>query len=69
MRGEEFKDISFNELFFKKLREEKITGHLFLMMTRQGFREFRMKIRPALELEELIKNLGKKIHYEQVFFA
>ena len=58
LRGEEFKGISFNEGFFGRLRDEKITGRLFLMLTRQEFREFGMGIRPALELEELVKNLG-----------
>src|SRR3954451_15256275 len=68
LQGEKFDDIPFNKTFFDRLRKEKITGHLFLMLTRQEFREFGMEIRPALELEELIKNLGKNNIYEQVFF-
>ena len=59
LRNEEtLKDISFNEKFFKRLHDEEITGHLFLKLTRQEFREFEMKIRPVLELEEFVKNLG-----------
>src|SRR2546429_5944697 len=68
LRNEEkLEDIPFNKSFFKKLREEEITGHLFLKLTRQEFREFGMKIRPALELEEFVKSLGMKIklHYKQ----
>ncbi|CAB4490135.1 unnamed protein product [Rhizophagus irregularis] len=43
--------------FFTKLEEENITGHLFLKLTRQEFREFGMGLRPALELEDYIKKL------------
>ena len=69
LQGEEFKDIPFNKSFFERLREEKIIGHLFLMLIRKKFREFGMEIRPALELEELIKNLGKNNNnYGQIFF-
>jgi len=69
LQGEKFDHIHFNETFFDRLRKEKITGHLFLMLTRQEFREFGMEIRPALELEELIKNLGKNNNnYGQIFF-
>ena len=69
LQGEKFGHIHFNETFFDRLRKEKITGHLFLMLNRQEFREFGMEIRPALELEELIKNLGKNNNnYGQIFF-
>ena len=64
---EKFDYFHFNKTFFEKLCREKITGYLFLMLTRQEFREFGMEIRPALKLEELIKNLGKNNNYEQVF--
>src|SRR2546421_9800411 len=66
LRNEEtLKDIPFNETFFKRLRDEEITGRLFLKLTRQEFREFGMKIRLALELEEFVENLS--MYYEQVF--
>jgi hypothetical protein len=68
LQEEGFKDISFNKSFFERLREEKITGRLFLTLTRQEFREFGMRIRPALELEKIIKNLGMK-YYGQIFFC
>jgi hypothetical protein len=55
---EKLKEIHFDENFFERLHEEKITGYFFLKLTRQEFREFGMKIRPALKLEEFIKNLG-----------
>ena len=64
---ETLQNIPFNETFFKRLREEEITGRLFLKLTRQEFREFRMKIRPALELEEFVENLSMYYNYEQVF--
>ena len=68
LRNEEtLKDIPFNETFFKRLRDEEIAGRLFLKLTRQEFREFRMKIRPALELEEFVENLSMYNNYEQVF--
>jgi hypothetical protein len=70
LRNEEtLKDIPFDKNFFKRLRDEEITGRLFLKLTRQEFREFEMKIKPALELEEFVKNLGMKIYYEQIFSA
>src|SRR3990170_2426664 len=64
---ETLQNIPFNETFFKRLRKEEITGRLFLKLTRQEFREFRMKIRPALELEEFVENLSMYYNYEQVF--
>ena len=64
---ETLQNIPFNETFFKRLREEEITGRLFLKLTRQEFREFGMKIRPALELEEFVENLSMYYNYEQVF--
>ena len=58
LRGDEkLRDIELGYNFFAKLNDEKITGHLFLKLTRQEFREFGMKIRPALELEDYIKEL------------
>ena len=60
-RDEKLRDIELGDKFFTKLNDEKITGHLFLKLTRQEFREFGMKIRPALELEEFVKSLGMKI--------
>ncbi|GBC05738.1 hypothetical protein RclHR1_00640026 [Rhizophagus clarus] len=68
LRNEEtLKEIHFNKTFFKRLYDEEIMGHLFLKLTRQEFREFRMKIRPALELEEFVENLSMYNNYEQVF--
>src|SRR2546423_552341 len=46
-----FKDLGLDDSFFTRLDKEKITGHLFLKLTRQEFREFGMEISPALELE------------------
>ena len=70
LQKEKFDYFYFNKTFFEKLCREKITNYLFLMLTRQEFREFGMEIRPALELEELIKNLGKNNNnnYGQIFF-
>jgi hypothetical protein len=56
LRGDSKLQIEVDDLF-TKLEEEKITGHLFLKLTRQEFREFGMKLRPALELEDYIKEL------------
>ena len=47
----ELSHIELGDGFFTRLERENITGHLFLKLTRQEFREFGMKIRPALELE------------------
>ncbi|GES84385.1 hypothetical protein GLOIN_2v1482674 [Rhizophagus clarus] len=56
LRGDSKLQIEVGDLF-TKLEEEKITSHLFLKLTRQEFREFGMKLRPALELEDYIKEL------------
>src|ERR1700753_2103920 len=65
LRNEEtLKDIPFNETsFFKRLRDEEITGRLFLKLTRQEFRELGMKIGPALELEEFVEKLSMNNNY------
>ena len=52
-----FESLKLDNNFFTKLRDEQITGHLFLKLTRQEFREFGMELRPALELEDYIKKL------------
>ncbi|PKB95480.1 hypothetical protein RhiirA5_507286 [Rhizophagus irregularis] len=57
---QEDSELSYIELgdgFFMRLERKNITGHLFLKLTRQEFREFEMGCRPALELEDYIKNL------------
>src|SRR5438034_2695461 len=51
-RDEKLRDIELGDKFFTKLNDEKITGHLFLKLTRQEFREFG-------ELEDYIKELGE----------
>ncbi|RIA91122.1 hypothetical protein C1645_822518 [Glomus cerebriforme] len=58
LRGDsELSHIELGDGFFTRLEEENITGHLFLKLTRQEFREFGMGLRPALELEDYIKKL------------
>ncbi|CAI2185648.1 2911_t:CDS:2 [Funneliformis geosporum] len=46
--------------FFMKLRDEEITGNLFLKLTRWKFKEYGMILRQALELEDYIKELKAK---------
>jgi hypothetical protein len=53
----ELSHIELGDGFFTRLERENITGHLFLKLTRQEFREFGMGLRPALELEDYIKKL------------
>jgi hypothetical protein len=53
----ELSHIELGDGFFTRLEGENITGHLFLKLTRQEFREFGMGLRPALELEDYIKKL------------
>ena len=53
----ELSHIELGNGFFTRLEGENITGHLFLKLTRQEFREFGMGLRPALELEDYIKKL------------
>ncbi|CAG8729434.1 8420_t:CDS:2, partial [Funneliformis mosseae] len=62
----ELSHIELSDGFFTRLERENITGHLFLKLTRQEFREFGMGLRPALELEDYIKKLCEN-SYENAF--
>ncbi|CAI2186013.1 5453_t:CDS:2 [Funneliformis geosporum] len=65
----ELSHIELGDGFFTRLEGENITGHLFLKLTRQEFREFGMGLRPALELEDYIKKLCDNIPVDQQKFS
>ncbi|CAI2190808.1 13332_t:CDS:2 [Funneliformis geosporum] len=46
--------------FFTKLRDEEITGNLFLKLTGWKFKEYGMTLKQALKLEDYIKKLGAR---------
>ncbi|PKK56286.1 hypothetical protein RhiirC2_800350 [Rhizophagus irregularis] len=50
--------LELDDNFFTKLRDEKISGHLFLKLTGWEFKEYGMTLRQALELEDYIKELN-----------
>jgi hypothetical protein len=56
-RDSKFEGLKLDNNFFTKLRDEQITGHLFLKLTGWEFKEYGMSLRQALELEDYIKDL------------
>ena len=52
-----FEGLKLENNFFTKLRDENITGDLFLRLTGWDLKEYGMTLRQALELEDYIKRL------------
>ena len=55
----ELEGLELDDNFFTKLSDENITGDLFLKLTGWKFKEYRMTLRQALELEDYITELSE----------
>ncbi|RIA81834.1 hypothetical protein C1645_836329 [Glomus cerebriforme] len=49
--------LELDDVFFTKLRDEKITSQLFLKLTGWEFKEYGMSLKQALEFDEYIMEL------------
>ncbi|CAI2183277.1 9185_t:CDS:2 [Funneliformis geosporum] len=65
----DLKDLELDDNFFTKLRDENITGDVFLRLIGWDLKEYGMTLRQALKLEDYIKGLYNREGALGVYFV